>query len=163
MVALSTTESEYIGLSIASQHLAWLCTFLPEFGHPQQLPTGLGNDNMAAIILSKNPQFRARAKHIQRKYHFVRDDLIAKERPLSATSPLMTWLPPFSARLYLSIGNLSLLWGSGYARVGVSKYAALCGPSTQAQSPAVSGRHWAYEATEPELMTASGWSQGMPG
>ena len=78
MVALSTTESEYIGLSIAGQHLAWLRTFFAELGHPQQLPTDLGNDNMAAIILSKDPQFRARTKHIQRKYHFVRDDLIAK-------------------------------------------------------------------------------------
>ena len=78
MVALSTTESEYIGLSIAGQHLAWLRTFFAELGHPQEQPTDLGNDNMAAIILSKDPQFRARTKHIQRKYHFVRDDLIAK-------------------------------------------------------------------------------------
>ena len=78
MVALSTTESEYIGLSIAGQHLAWLHTFFAELGHPQQLPTDFGNDNMATIILSKDPQFRARIKHIRCKYHFVRDDLIAK-------------------------------------------------------------------------------------
>src|SRR6201985_2490529 len=60
------------------QHLAWLRTVFEELGHPQQLPTDLGNDNMAAIILSKDSQFRARTKHIQRKYHFVRDDLIEK-------------------------------------------------------------------------------------
>ena len=67
-----------LSLSIAGQHIAWLRTFFAELGHPQQLPTDLGNDNMAAIILSKDPQFRARTKHIQCKYHFVRDDLIAK-------------------------------------------------------------------------------------
>ena len=44
MDALLTTESEYIGLSIAGQHLAWLCTFFAELGHPQELPTDLGNE-----------------------------------------------------------------------------------------------------------------------
>jgi hypothetical protein len=40
--------------------------------------TELDNDNMFAIILSKDPQFYAHTKHIQRKYHFVCNDLIAK-------------------------------------------------------------------------------------
>lgn len=77
MVALSTTESEYIGLSNAGQHLAWLRSFFEELGHPQKGPTSLGCDNQAAIILTRDPQFRARTKHIARKYHFVRDDLVA--------------------------------------------------------------------------------------
>ena len=78
MVALSTTESEYIGLSNAGEHLAWLRTFFDEIGHPQKGPTQLFCDNQAVIILSRNPQFRARTKHIQWKYHFVRDDLVGK-------------------------------------------------------------------------------------
>lgn len=77
MVALSTTESEYIGLSLAGQHLAWLRSFFEEIGHAQTKPTDLWCDNQAAIILTKDPQFRARTKHIARKYHFVRDDLVA--------------------------------------------------------------------------------------
>lgn len=64
MVALSSTESEYIGLSNAGQHLAWLRTFFEELGHRQEKPTELRCDNQAAIILSKDPQFRARTKHI---------------------------------------------------------------------------------------------------
>ena len=32
IVALSTTESEYIGLSLAGQYLAWLHTFFEEIG-----------------------------------------------------------------------------------------------------------------------------------
>ena len=78
MVALSTTELEYIGLSNAGQHLAWLWTFFDEIGHPQKGPTQLFCDNQAAIILSRNPQFQAWTKHIQQKYHFVRDDLVGK-------------------------------------------------------------------------------------
>ena len=41
LVALSSTESEYIGLSNAGQHLAWLCTFFTELGHPQTGPSEL--------------------------------------------------------------------------------------------------------------------------
>jgi len=78
MVALSTMESEYIRLSNAGQHLAWLRSFFEEIGHLQKAPTELFCDNQEAIILCCNPQFQARTKHIQRKYHFVRDDLVGK-------------------------------------------------------------------------------------
>ncbi|KAJ3527698.1 hypothetical protein NMY22_g9685 [Coprinellus aureogranulatus] len=78
IVALSSTEAEYISMCFAGQHLAWLRTFFEDIGHPQQGPTTLYNDNQGAITLSKDPQYRARTKHIQRKYHFVRDDLVRK-------------------------------------------------------------------------------------
>ena len=87
MVALSTTKSEYIGLSNAGQHLAWLRTFFDEIGHPQKGPTQLFCDNQAAIILSRDPQFRARTKHIQRKYYFVRDDLVGKGEAIVRYAP----------------------------------------------------------------------------
>jgi hypothetical protein len=77
MVALSSTESEYIGLCNAGQHLSWLRLFFEDIGHAQKKPTELNCDNQAAIILTKEPQFRARTKHIQRKYHYVRDDIVA--------------------------------------------------------------------------------------
>ena len=77
MVSLSSTESEYIGLANAGQHLAWLRSFFEELGRPQAGATELRCDNRAAIILSQDAQFRARTKHIQRKYHFVRDGLVA--------------------------------------------------------------------------------------
>ena len=65
MVALSSTESEYIGLSITGQHIQWLRTFFDEIGQSQSGPTELNCNNQAAIILCKDPQFRARTKHIQ--------------------------------------------------------------------------------------------------
>jgi hypothetical protein len=78
MVALSTTESEYIGLSNAGQHLAWLRAFFEDIGHVQTKPTELLCNNQAAIILSRNPQFRARLKHIARKFHYVRNNIVGK-------------------------------------------------------------------------------------
>ena len=78
MVALFTTKLEYIALSNAGQHLTWLQSFFNEIGHTQKGPTKLFSDNQAAIILCHDPQFRAQTKHIQQKYHFVRDDLVGK-------------------------------------------------------------------------------------
>jgi hypothetical protein len=78
MVALLTTESKYIGLSNAGQHLAWLRTFFEDVGHAQTGPIKLFCDNLAAIILSRDPQFCACSKHINRKFHFVRDNIIGK-------------------------------------------------------------------------------------
>jgi hypothetical protein len=78
MVALSSTESEYIGLSNAGQHLAWLRAFFEQLGHPQAGPTILNCDNQAAIILTKEPQFRKRTMHINRKFHYFRNDIVAK-------------------------------------------------------------------------------------
>ena len=78
MVALSSTESEYIGLCYAGQHLAWLRTFFEDIGHAQKGASDLLCDNQAAIVLTKEAQYRSRTKHIQRKYHYLRDDLVAK-------------------------------------------------------------------------------------
>jgi hypothetical protein len=78
MIALSTTKSEYIGLSNAGQHLAWLRAFFEDIGHAQTKPTELLCDNQAAIILSRDTQFCARSKHIACKFHFVRNDIVGK-------------------------------------------------------------------------------------
>ena len=78
MVALSSIESEYIELSTAGQHLQWLHIFFEELRHPQIGATELFYDNQVAITLYQDPQFQARTKHIQQKYHDVQDDLVAK-------------------------------------------------------------------------------------
>jgi hypothetical protein len=87
MVALSSTESEYIGLSNAGQHLMWLRTFYEELGHSQPGPTELYCDNQAAIILTKDPQYRTRTMHIERKFHFVRDDVVGKGKAIVSYVP----------------------------------------------------------------------------
>lgn len=78
LVALSSTESEYIGLCNAGQHLAWLRSFFEDIGYGTEKPTDLFCDNQAAIVLTKDAQFRARTKHISRKYHYLRDDIVGK-------------------------------------------------------------------------------------
>lgn len=80
LVALSTTEAEYIALSNLGQELSWLRRFYAELGRKMRSPTTVFSDNAGAITLSREPQFRARTKHIQRKYHHFRDDLVRRKR-----------------------------------------------------------------------------------
>ena len=72
-VALSSTEAEYIALCAASQEVVWLRRLLASMGLQQKEPTTLNEDNQGTIALSKNPKSHARTKHIDIKYHYVRE------------------------------------------------------------------------------------------
>ncbi|GKA92256.1 putative RNA-directed DNA polymerase [Tanacetum coccineum] len=71
-VALSTTEAEYMATTEACKELLWLKRFLQEFGFKQQRYAVLC-DNQSAIHLAKNSMFHKRTKHIDIRYHWIRD------------------------------------------------------------------------------------------
>lgn len=72
-VALSTTESEYIAASESIKELIWLQLLFEEmFLSSDDIPI-LFSDNQSAIKLIKNPEFHKRTKHIDIKYHFIRE------------------------------------------------------------------------------------------
>jgi hypothetical protein len=76
-VALSTAEAEYVALAAATQEAVWLKALIAELRGKTSSIT-MYDDNQAAISMSKNPQFHGRAKHIDIKYHFVRDQVERK-------------------------------------------------------------------------------------
>ena len=78
IVALSSTEAEYIALSFAAQEPMWLRSFLKDLGYEQQTNI-LNEDNQGAIALSKNPDNHSGTKHIDVRYHYIRD-LVEKKR-----------------------------------------------------------------------------------
>ena len=71
IVALSTTEAEYVAVTEASKEMVWLQSFLEELGKKQE-DNVLYCDSQSAIHLAKNPSFHSRTKHIQLRYHFIR-------------------------------------------------------------------------------------------
>ncbi|KAJ0754054.1 putative RNA-directed DNA polymerase [Helianthus annuus] len=73
-VALSTTEAEYVAATEACKELLWLKSFTQELGFMQQRYVVLC-DNQSAIHLAKNSTFHKRTKHIDVKYHWIRDAL----------------------------------------------------------------------------------------
>lgn len=72
-VALSTTESEHMAASHAIKELVWLKRLLAEL-LPIDMETPMFYmDNQSAIRLVKNPEFHKRTKHIEVRYHFIRE------------------------------------------------------------------------------------------
>ncbi|KAH9309029.1 hypothetical protein KI387_036940, partial [Taxus chinensis] len=74
LVALSTTEAEYVAATEARKEMIWLQQFLEELGHKQE-ECKLHSDSQSAIHLAKNSAFHSRTKHIQLRYHFIRTTL----------------------------------------------------------------------------------------
>jgi len=72
IVALSSTEAEYITITAAAQEGIWLRRVMAELGFEQVGATSLAVDNEGAIALSENPQAHPRTKHIRLRYHFIR-------------------------------------------------------------------------------------------
>lgn len=73
-VALSTTESEYIAACEAGKELVWLKRFLQELGQKQD-NFELYCDSQSAIDLSKNATCHSRTKHINVRYHWLREQV----------------------------------------------------------------------------------------
>ncbi|XP_073136904.1 secreted RxLR effector protein 161-like [Henckelia pumila] len=72
VVALSTTEAEYISLTEAVKEGLWISGFVTEMGFDQS-SISIFCDSQSAIHLSKNLVFHERTKHIEVRLHFVRD------------------------------------------------------------------------------------------
>ncbi|KAH9670907.1 hypothetical protein KPL70_017154 [Citrus sinensis] len=79
IVTLSTCEAEYVAATSSVCHAIWLRNLLKELGLPQEEPTEICVDNKSAIALSKNPVFHDRSKHINTRYHFIRECIARKK------------------------------------------------------------------------------------
>lgn len=74
-VATSTLEAEYMAMADATKEAIWLRQLLKDLKFEQQNGTVIRVDNQAAIKLSLNPEFHNRSKHIDIRFHFLRDEV----------------------------------------------------------------------------------------
>uniref|UniRef100_A0A1J3I7B7 Retrovirus-related Pol polyprotein from transposon TNT 1-94 n=2 Tax=Noccaea caerulescens TaxID=107243 RepID=A0A1J3I7B7_NOCCA len=72
VVALSTTEAEYMALSSAVKEAIWLKSLCEELGFGAGA-VKIHCDSQSALALAKNSVHHERTKHIATKYHFIRD------------------------------------------------------------------------------------------
>ena len=73
LVALSTIEVEYISASDASREAIWLRKLLSDLFDSSLEPVVIHCDNQSCVKLSENPVFHDRSKHIEIRYHYVRN------------------------------------------------------------------------------------------
>ncbi|XP_031393460.1 secreted RxLR effector protein 161-like [Punica granatum] len=71
----STTEAEYIAASDAAKEAVWIRKFVTELGivHSISSPVELYCDNIGAIAQAKEPRSHQKSKHIERRYHIIRE------------------------------------------------------------------------------------------
>ena len=74
-VAMSTMEAEYMALSDSIRELLSRMYYITEMGISTIQPTVMYSDNQAAIALADGQGDYRRAKHIDIRYHFIRDHL----------------------------------------------------------------------------------------
>jgi len=73
VIALSTTEAEYIATTHGAKEAIWFQKLLGElFPGPSKTFT-LSCDNQSTINLATTDNYHARTKHIDVRYHFIRE------------------------------------------------------------------------------------------
>ncbi|KAD2805345.1 hypothetical protein E3N88_38722 [Mikania micrantha] len=77
VVALSTTESEYIAASLAAQEAAWIRKFIADLGVVATIqdPLEIFCDNEGAIAQIKEPRAHQKTRHIERRFNYIRDEI----------------------------------------------------------------------------------------
>lgn len=77
VVSLSTAEAEYIALAHGTKESVWSKRILNELKLKCNV-VPINVENQSAIKLAKNSEFHKRSKHIDIKFHYVRDVLDSK-------------------------------------------------------------------------------------
>ena len=75
-VALSTAEAEYVAASLATQELLYMRNVLHGVRLKVNTPMSMAEDNQACLRILDTPSLHTRAKHIDLRYHFVRDHVL---------------------------------------------------------------------------------------
>ena len=79
-VALSTMEAEYMAACAATQETIWLRLLLKDLHILDgDQPMVIREDNTACMAYAKNPMDYKKSKHIDVKYHFVRERIASGE------------------------------------------------------------------------------------
>lgn len=82
---MSTMKAEYVACALAAMEAVWIRRFLLDLGLVSIAhdPISLRTDSTTVICLAKDHQLHQRAKYIKRKWHFIREQVEAKEIAIS--------------------------------------------------------------------------------
>ncbi|GMF50089.1 unnamed protein product [Phytophthora fragariaefolia] len=78
-VALSSIEAEYMVLSECVKEVVWMRLLLKNLGSEKTGGTVVSEDNQGARALAKNVGYQSRTKHIDIRYHFIREKVATGE------------------------------------------------------------------------------------
>ncbi|MCO5555162.1 hypothetical protein L7F22_008705 [Adiantum nelumboides] len=95
-VTKSTTKAEYVAPSKACKEAIWLGRLVTDLGIKEETPM-LHCDSQSSIQLAHNPVYHSKTKHVDVKYHFIRetveDKLVKVHTTDNPADPLTEELP----------------------------------------------------------------------
>jgi len=74
-VSISTAEAEYVSAASCCAQILWMKNQLLDYGL-KYTKTPIMCDNTSAIAISHNPVMHSKTKHIDIRYHFIRDHVM---------------------------------------------------------------------------------------
>ena len=100
-IADSTMEAEYVAACGAAKEAVWLKKFLSDLDvmRMEQVPITLFCDNSGAVAQSKDPRNHKKGKHIERKYHIIRDVVARGDVVVAKTKSANNLADPFTKAL----------------------------------------------------------------
>ena len=78
-ISQSTAEAEYVAAANNCNQIVWMKQMLKDIGIKFEAHIILHCDNTSTVSLSKNPVLHSKTKHIEIKYHVVREKVEKKE------------------------------------------------------------------------------------
>ena len=72
-VATSSTEAEYIASCHGAKEAVWIRSLLNLLGFEQNTPSCIYCNNVGSNILTRDPSFHVRTKHIDIQHHYIRE------------------------------------------------------------------------------------------
>lgn len=85
IVTISTSEAEYVAACLATCDAIFLTKLMNDLQLSIELPIPIHEDNAGCIFISKNPETK-RSKHIDVKFHYIRECVEEKKIELIMTS-----------------------------------------------------------------------------
>ena len=94
-------EAEYVAACEAVEEAVWLKKFLSDLSivRIEQVPITLFCDNSGAVAQSKDPRNHKKGKHIERKYHIIRDIITRGEVVVAKIESANNLADPFTKTL----------------------------------------------------------------
>ena len=100
-IANSTMEPEYVAACEATKEAVWLKKFLFDLGvmRMEQVPIKFFCDNSGVVAQSKDPRNYKKEKHIERKYHIIRDIVARRDVVVAKIENTNNLANPFTKAL----------------------------------------------------------------
>ena len=104
-VADSTTEAKYVAASEAAKEAVWLKKFLMDLQVILSADRSitLYCDNSGVVAQSKEPRYHKKQKHIERKYHLIRDIIERGDTVVTKIASEENLADPFTKTLHVRV------------------------------------------------------------